>query len=135
MIGISDAIAITATTVAIAVPTHADDLNAAREYWGWPWPPLCKSTELRVEEPVYNPGAVAEATEPWELGVACVMRVSPGFWGEARCKAITHEYGHWLKLSHGIAWRYPIMGTTSEVYSVPVPQCMALYEGWGISRP
>lgn len=107
-VGISDAIAVEVPRAPVEAlpptiqmpPSLAADIAAAVSYWGVPYPPLCLSATVS-EAALTRPNVIAEATQPVAAGTVCEMRVriGPDSPGE-RCRAIVHEYGHWLGLGH-----------------------------------
>lgn len=107
-----------------AVATLADDVQVAREYWGWPSELYC-STLTVVEKEIFW-GGEQEGPRDWmhpgpcsirvitihqlEVRIAQLQPTEPGYVPKAsevgprarelRCRIVVHEYGHALGLDH-----------------------------------
>lgn len=112
-----------AASAAEAAPTLTDDMQVAREYWGWSRSPQCTTEEFSEAEFFWAGEEEAEGTalvpgRCWlkvlALGLleAHLRQLAPGEEGyiaaahvpvkarELRCRITVHEYGHMLGLGH-----------------------------------
>lgn len=108
----------------IQAPPHmAAEIAAAQSYWGVAFPPLCRSAVI-IEGVPASPGAMAEASTPYQGDSLCVMTVSPTPDAAYRCRVVVHEFGHWLGLGHVEDRLSPMFSGGS--YWSRLPQCDAL---------
>lgn len=130
-----------------AVSTLTDDMQVAREYWGWPRSIYC-TEEIYVEAGIFW-GGEAESTRDALKPERCDIRIitigqleerianlqpgTPGFVPnsseyaprarELRCRIAVHEYGHWLGLNHSKDITNPMYPTVT--FTPIIPGCEA----------
>jgi len=134
------------TAKALTAPTLADDMQTAREYWGWFHSPQCITEEFSEAEFFWAGEEEAEGTalkpgrcwlkvlalplieqhlkqlQPIEEGYVVAPRLHAKAL-ELRCRITVHEYGHMLGLGHDPSESSPMFWRVT--FKPVIPGCEA----------